>query len=287
VPFETDPPRRPSSRLHGGSLVLKVLLAVLLAAAAWWPALNLHAADQVEANLKRALTTYAVARGLNAAISVLQGTQVAIEPAGVGVVTTPGEALDPLNDLIEQFSSLMLWASVALGIELVLIQVGGHWVLCTLLGALAALWVIASAMRSRSAPAFCRLLLLAALLRFAVPLATLGTELIHREFLDEGYRTAQAQIAQSEQLVRNVDADLDPAKANPQPSQGMIDRLKQWMNRVPDLEKLTQQAKEAAERAIRNVVTLITIFVLETLILPLVFLAVLVSVGRAALGGRR
>lgn len=45
-----------------------------------------------------------------------QGTEVAVEPAGVGVIFTPGQILDPVNDLLEQFSNLMLAASVAFGI---------------------------------------------------------------------------------------------------------------------------------------------------------------------------
>ena len=44
---------------------------------------------QVDAGLKRALATYAAARALNAVISVAQGTEVALEPGGVGVVLAP------------------------------------------------------------------------------------------------------------------------------------------------------------------------------------------------------
>lgn len=37
-----------------------------------------------------------------------QGTELSIEPMGVGVILTLGELLDPLNDLIEQFSNVLL-----------------------------------------------------------------------------------------------------------------------------------------------------------------------------------
>ncbi len=70
--------------------------------------------------MKRALVTFALTRTLNGVISVAQGTQLAFEPAGVGVVISAGEILDPLNDLVEQFSWLTLLAATSLGVQIML-----------------------------------------------------------------------------------------------------------------------------------------------------------------------
>ncbi len=64
-----------------------------------------------------ASTTFVVARALNAVISVVQGTELAMVPLGVGMTLTPGQILDPVNDLIEQFSWVMLASTSAIGIE--------------------------------------------------------------------------------------------------------------------------------------------------------------------------
>ncbi|MCB1944024.1 MAG: hypothetical protein KDI53_18575, partial [Candidatus Accumulibacter sp.] len=85
--------------------------------------------------MKRALVSFATARALNAVISVAQGTEVSMQPAGMGVVLTPGQLLDPVNDLVEQFSHLMLAASVAFGVQKVLISIGAYWVISLLLTA--------------------------------------------------------------------------------------------------------------------------------------------------------
>ena len=66
---------------------------------------------------RRALVTFAVARGLNGVISVAQETEVALEPAGVGVTLLPGQILDPVNDLIERFSWVMLASTTSLGLQ--------------------------------------------------------------------------------------------------------------------------------------------------------------------------
>ena len=76
---------------------------------------------------QRALVTFALARTLNGLISAVQGTEIALQPAGVGITLTPGEILDPLNDLVERFSWIMLGASISLGVQQVLLDVGQWW----------------------------------------------------------------------------------------------------------------------------------------------------------------
>ena len=72
--------------------------------------------------VERALVTFALTRTLNGVISVAQGTQLAFQPAGVGVVISAGEILDPLNDLVEQFSWLTLLAATSLGVQIMLAE---------------------------------------------------------------------------------------------------------------------------------------------------------------------
>jgi hypothetical protein len=83
--------------------------------------------EYTETGLKRALITFASTRAINGLISVAQGTEVTIQPGGIGAVLTPGEILDPINDLVEQFSQTMLFSSVVLGTQKLLIEMSG-WV---------------------------------------------------------------------------------------------------------------------------------------------------------------
>ena len=70
---------------------------------------------------------------MNALISVAQGTEISAQPLGVGGTLAPGQLLDPLNDLVEQFSALMLAASIAFGIQKVLITIGAYWLISLVL----------------------------------------------------------------------------------------------------------------------------------------------------------
>ena len=61
--------------------------------------------DYTTGAIKNAAITYATARGINALVSMMQSSEV---EAGIGVVSgsvTIGELLDPLNDMIERFST--------------------------------------------------------------------------------------------------------------------------------------------------------------------------------------
>jgi hypothetical protein len=272
-------------------LLLLPALALILAAA-WMAPLDGTASRQVEAGLQRAVASFAAARALNAAISVAQGTEVAIHPAGVGVSLAPGQALDPVNDLVEQFSALMLAASVSFGVQLALIRMGGFWAVSLLLSALAVAWV-ALRWRERAVPVWLSRLFLGLLLvRFAVPLVALGNEAAFRLFLSEDYRAGQATIELSSREIAEASEASKPPAAGPATG-GLGENLQKWWEGASskiDVSARLEALKQAAGRAVDHIVKLIVVFLLQTAVLPLLLLWALVRMGLTlfdAPGGRR
>ena len=121
--------------------IIWTIVAVLVAALAASGFADSRSDAYADEAFKRALVTFAVARSLNGVISVAQGTEVAVEPGGVGVNFTVGQILDPINDLVEQFSSVMLVAASSLGLQNVLLSMTGWWGV-TIVLVLAALFLI-------------------------------------------------------------------------------------------------------------------------------------------------
>src|SRR5210317_2157526 len=117
------------------------LLLVLLAALSTAPFVDQRAVTDYEALFQRAFITFALARTINGIISAVQGTEVALQPAGVGVTLTPGEILDPVNDLIGRFSWIMLGATLSLGVQQVLLDIGQWWGTKTVVAVLGLLWL--------------------------------------------------------------------------------------------------------------------------------------------------
>ena len=103
------------------------LLLILVAALSATTFVDQRAAADYEQLFQRAFITFALARTLNGVISAVQGTEIALQPAGVGMTLTPGEILDPVNDLVERFSWIMLGATISLGIQNVLLDISAWW----------------------------------------------------------------------------------------------------------------------------------------------------------------
>lgn len=230
--------------------------------------------------LRRSVYTYGVVRGVNGLISVAQGTDVAFSPAGVGVTLALGEILDPVNDLVERFSWVMLVATTALGVQTFLMELGAWAGLRFLLPAAMAL-LLAGVWRRRWGPvdfrtAGARLIVVALVIRFGLPAIALVNEGIYDRFLKEKYETSiRALEAVNEEIEA---ADLARKEAD----RGYIDRL---MDSVKIRETVAALKEKLSDYG-SFMVTLITVFLLQTVILPIFFLWLLVRlVGR--LYGRR
>ena len=264
------------------SLLLLGLTVVL--SSTWLAPLDSSASRYVEAGLKRALVSFATARTLNAVISVVQGTQVAVQPGGVGVTFTPGQVLDPINDLVEQFSLLMLAASVSFGVQLALIKFGAFWAVSLMLSVVALAWAWSTWRRPPAKEWVTRFLLALLLVRFAMPLIALGSEAAFQLLLEEDYAAGQARI---ELATGQIDS-LSAPSTEPSADESVTDRMKRWWSQSTDVKKRFEELKEVAGRTIEHIIKLIVVFVLQTLVLPLLLLWMLLRLSRvlAALSRR-
>ena len=249
----------------------RALLALALGAlvvCSWLAPMDAPAMAQVDAGLKRALVSFATARVLNAAISVAQGTEALVQPFGFGVTLAPGQVLDPVNDLVEQFSNLMLAASVVFGIQKVLIAVGGYWPLSLLLTGAVIGWGWCSWRRQRPPPWLSRLLVIVLMLRFAVPIVTLGSEVLWQKFLAADYQASQQLIDSASGQVKQLGPNMPAAPDNT----SLLDKLKGWVAKNADVKKNFDDLKLAAEQATEHIIKLIVVFLLQTLVIPLLLL---------------
>ena len=258
--------------------ILFVLAVAAVVLGAWLAPIDAPASDRVDAGLKRALASFATARALNAVISVAQGTEVSAQPLGVGVNLAPGQALDPVNDVVEQFANLMLAASVSFGVQKMLIGVGGYWLVSLLLtvAIVARAWVYLGKLQP---PAWLGSVLVVLLLvRFAVPLTTLGSDWLFQQFLADDYRASQRVI----DTASGQTAKLDPSIGMTAADRSLLDRMKDWLSQNADVKARFEELQQAAGQAIEHMITLIVIFLLQTLVIPTLILWGLYHLARGA-----
>ena len=256
-----------------------LLVALAVFVGCWLAPVDAPAREQINEGLKRALTTFAAARALGAVVSVAQGTQVDATPGGVGVSFAPGQALKPLNELIEQFAAIMLAASVSFGIQLVLLNIGAHQLMSGLVCGVALAWGIARWRRGTS-PRWLQSALIGLLLvRFAVPLCAVANEGVYRAFMANDYQAALSGIEKSPTAV------IDATQEAPSAQEGWRERVERWLPKLPNLKATYDQILKSASEWAERIVKLIALFVLQTIVLPLVFLLVAWRLARAAIRG--
>ena len=252
---------------------------VLLMALSTLSSVDRHAADNYDSLFQRAFVTFALARTLNGVISAVQGTEVALTPAGVGVTLTPGQVLDPVNDLIERFSWIMLGATVSLGVQQVLLDIGQWWPVKILVVFLGGVWLWLRLTRHQKATT--RRIVLQAFIvllfvRFAVPVALITNEKLFALFLEPRYE-------QSTQIIEAAGADIEKAGTEPLDEgakteledSSLMESIQRAMDSTResmDIKNRVNTIKERASELIEHIIQLSVVFVLQTAILPVAFL---------------
>lgn len=272
----------------GWKLLLSFLI-LLLAVLAWRGDVDDLGRDYTQAGLTRALLTFGVARGLNGVISVAQGTEVAIEPVGIGVVLAPGQILDPINDLVERFSWIMLASATSLGMQKVLLEIMAWPGLTLLLGALLAATLILlwwpRALATVGARVIYRLTLVLLILRFAIPLIAIGNELLYDTFLEPQYSASRAQLERTADVIGDISREVPPP-ADADKSTSWLDSAKRAYATAADamnVERRLESFRQAAAEVSEHVIDLIVVFVLQTILFPLLFLWFMVQAVKAAI----
>lgn len=268
-----------------------VLLVAVLLACAWLHPMDAPATAQVDSGLKRALATYATARLLHGAVSVLQGTQVDAAPAGIGATFSPGQILAPAAEILKQFSDAMLLVCVSFGIQKLLITIGGAWVISLGLTLAGVGWVY-QMMRQRASPNWLtKTLIVLILVRFAIPLTVIGSDYLFQAYMNDDYQSShQALTSASGDAVNSASPPANAATTTNPPT--TWEKMKQWFQ-SPSTQIAAHygEMKAAVNQWTDHMVKLMAIFVLQTMVLPLLLLLGLYGLTRTALqvteGSRR
>ena len=240
----------------GRYAAILVALAIILPLA-WLKPVDGLADAYVQDGLKRALVTFAIARTANGVISVIQESTVNVTFV-VGGTLAAGQILDPLNDLVEQFSTLMMVASVSFATQAALMAMGETAAVTAVLTLLLAAWSVARWTRRKPPRWLARALVLLLVARFAVPLAAIGSELAYQALLAPEHQAAQARLGVVTSELEGQVAELNPKEI------------------VTYAESLKTRTGDIVENTIR----VMAVYLVQTVILPLLFLWLVVWLAR-------
>lgn|SRR5690554_445759 len=184
-----------------GSKAVVLVAVALLVALAWLDLLDAGASRHTMGVMMESLAAFGIARVLNGVISVLQSVQLSIGVASV----TVGEALDPLNDLVEMYATLMKLSIGSLIIQNILLEIVSTLFFKVLIAVAGLLLVVSVLLRGLAASALpFRLFVFSVFLRFAVVLAVGCSSLVDSFILEQ-------RLAEKVQHVDSFSQQVDLA----------------------------------------------------------------------------
>ena len=295
-----EPAVQETEKVAAKRTVIAVGLGLIIAIS-WMGFIDSQSAAYIDSALKQALVTYGVARGVNAVVSVLQ----TIHLFGLGV----GEVLDPINDLVERFSSVMELAIGSLFIQKILLEIASSLFFKFALTVSGGLLILALYVRTGiNTLMISRVFISLVFIRFSIATVVMLNGIVSSAFVTD---KIDADVAVVEQVEKSAPppeptaedvavksapqiesttegqsaAGTETVQAGDPEKKSLFGKLADFGTKLKDVgakavvvvkEKVKKwdpkAMKEKSEKVVPQMLNLMALFLLKTLILPLVFL---------------
>ncbi len=262
-------------------LVIFTLLALCLALSF---TIDDNSKKLVDESFKQSVIVFGSAKALNAVISLAQGTQINLPFVTVAV----GEILDPINDLVEQFSLVMLASMVSLGIQKILLNfvttdIYNYLLFTSII--IFNFWLFKRFTNDEKIRnLFFKITFILLFLRFAIPMMAYVNEVSYNYFVKPQYN-----IEELNQDILKVKDDV--SKINQETITQKQDSS--FFNKVMEkfdssyYEKKVNEYKDAVDNSSQYIIDLIIVFIFQTIFLPIIFLFLLYSFVKSIFNIRR
>ena len=260
-------------------MIKKIVISfflVVLVSLSLTETLDTKSSEQLDSALARSLTTFAAARALNGLVSVVQGTEINISPVGMGATFAPGQFLDPVNDMVERFSWVMLMSSVSIGAQEMMLHLGKTTLFKTLFALftvllLLQLW-IPQLRESWSISLSLKTVIVLTLLRFSVPGIVMINELVYEAVLAPQYERSMGEVVRTSSEVTVMIEDIQEQEQQLDKERSFMDKLnvsKQYEEFKQTLKERVNAFIETFNEAMESIIRLITVFIINSIVVPL------------------
>ncbi|MEZ5501653.1 MAG: hypothetical protein R3E50_02955 [Halioglobus sp.] len=227
---------------------LWLLALIALPALGWLGVLDRFSARDINDSITSAGLIYATARGINALVSVLQGTELDV----VFLTFSIGEVLDPVNDLIERFSDVILVALASLALQKILLALVSQSLFNALLTIVAAATALSLMVgRPAQSSVLLRAFLIVVFFRFSLGLVVLANSWVDARFLDAADQQRHAAMERFQGELRQVDT----LSRNEDQAATQIADLQQTLARLDAARKAGRTSRDDLQGRIRTAAT--------------------------------
>jgi len=266
------------------------LVAILLFIS---PGLRLPVLDSTADNYfseatKKAVAVYATCRIINASVSIIKESDLNLEPAGIGITLAVGQALDPIDDMTERLSDVLVTAITSLGVQKLAYQIGvslAPQIVAIFLLLFSILIWFENEQFATLQKNMVRLMLLILIARFALPISAIANNYIQEQFFE-------VEISETNKDLEGRTAELDKLKEFSLPESngtwGTIKNSKSFLERKSmELKNAFVSTYNNSKHIIENLLKLtflyVGVFLIQVIALPIITFWLLVKFTNALL----
>jgi hypothetical protein len=262
-----------------------VLIAILLffSSGLRIPVLDTAADAYFREAITKGGVAYATCRVINASVSIVKDSSLQLEPAGVGVSLAVGQALDPIDDMTERLSDVLVTAITSLGVQKLAYEISVSLappILSIFLFTLSILsWFENDRLKSFQKTTM-RFALLIVIARFCLPISSMANEFINSTFFNDQISDASKELvvgsAELDKLKDFSLPEIDGVLGTIENSASFLKRKSIEFNNA--LVATVSNMGDIIENLLKLTFLYVGIFLIQVIILPLLSFFFLVKI---------
>lgn len=247
--------------------IICLVAALLLLLASQLQMLQIKKTDYFDNAIEQAAVAYGTVRVINAAVSVIQNSQLQVQPAGVGLSLAIGQVLDPLDDMAERASDVLVVSIAALGVQKLLYELGDKAITIILIVLLITLAIVFGLPKSQLAMlkiGLFKLMLILLLLRLLMPVMLWANAMLEQQFFQPRIEQTKEQLSISE---TEQDISFNTQQQKQQSTWQLFQRSTQNVQKQAQVIKQNfEQLTERASQLVQSLLTLCYLYIAQFLI---------------------
>jgi len=264
------------------SVGILIAISLFFFPAIKFPILDATADNYFNEAISKAGVAYATCRIVNASVSVVKESSLELEPAGIGVSLAVGQVLDPIDDMTERLSDVIVTAITSLGVQELAYEISVKLappVLSVFIFVLTILIWFNNKKIIRLQKTTIRIILIIIIARLCLPISSTANEFIQKDFFDEKISNAKQELefstAELDKLAEIALPEVNGFKGTIENSASL---LKQKSIELKNAFIATKNNMESIIKNLLNLTFLYAgVFLIQVIILPLLTFWLLVK----------
>jgi hypothetical protein len=247
------------------------------------PVLDSTADNYFEEAITKAGVAYATCRIINASVSVAKESTLELEPAGVGVSLAVGQVLDPIDDMTERLSDVIVTAITSLGVQELAYEISVIFappIISIFIFVFAVLIWFDDKRIIRFKKIVLKIILITIIARFCLPISSMANNFIQKDFFDDKITSANNELklntAELDKLAELSLPEIDGIKKTIENSAALI---KQKSIEFKDAIIVTvSNMGDIIKNLLKLTYLYVGVFLIQVIILPLLTFWFLVKI---------